>query len=1048
MIIRCKYLVLSKLQSAYPIKDEQTQQRLLALASLFEDYFTIDWLAELSGFKANRILDELHTEKNKDIIAFPKPGIYFFLDKAIRDQFREDLSADDVALHCQIANILIRDLPEGNDKIVAVSRHLLHIKNDTANCFILFQAGNIYRHLFQNEQAFQCYTKILQDLDMIKDINADRLFAETAIQYSKISTARHETVRVLDTLNEALARAKNWNNLPAQSMIEMHIAKNEWVRAKYDNAITHFERGWAIATELDDYQVRRSLVPFITFFLFWQGKYQEVVANYEKSLPDISDYPERHFPLMGVITVGYCYAQIGQITQGLGMIDSIRIYCLKKGDKYIASMALANMGEVMLTMRRIDEAQQYFREAIKMSEETQNRWMWIETQLAMAFAYQCKEESKLAIFHLKEFLKNSREVEAAAPLPYILDMSYLMTLGLMPNLDELNFNDEVKRGIQSPNIFLRGLAYRYHSFLLILAKAPAEHIIDSYTQSIKWLSISGHMIELARSWIELARYYLSQDEKTKAKNITRKVYKILLPIDEGLIPCDLQESSPLNQRKGKYLFKNILELSKQVIHMRDNRELMQHIISMINQFIGTERGAIFLIANDGSENWKIGLRASKNLTQEEVDHSDFNNSMNLIKETIRTGKGIVHNLETANLQDLPLQGVIRSIICIPMILHNRVIGVLYHDNRLLKSAFTQQDIGSFSYFVAMATIALDNAKAYEEIRSLNSKLQEEKNYYQEELSPYLHFENIIGNSPIMQKVLQKISQVAETPATVLITGETGVGKELVARAVHRLSKRGNKPFISIQLGSLPHDLIPSELFGHEKGAFTGATQRRIGRFELAAGGTLFMDEIGDITKEVQIRLLRILQTRQFERVGGRELLTSDFRLITATNRQLEQEIKAGKFREDLFYRLNIFPIYVPPLRDRIEDIPLLVHHFLNIHNKKLSKAVNTMPKQAMEKLMSYNWPGNVRELENVIERGVILSTGSLFYIPEFGQTDTSKAKFEVYGTLAENERQYIIKTLEKTDWKVSGTKGAAKLLGVPPSTLSYRMKKLKIRRTI
>ena len=299
----------------------------------------------------------------------------------------------------------------------------------------------------------------------------------------------------------------------------------------------------------------------------------------------------------------------------------------------------------------------------------------------------------------------------------------------------------------------------------------------------------------------------------------------------------------------------------------------------------------------------------------------------------------------------------------------------------------------------------------------------------------------------MQKVLMQITQVAETDATVLIQGETGVGKELVARAIHRLSQRRDGPFISVQLSALTGNLIPSELFGHEKGAFTSAIQRRIGRFELADGGTLFLDEIGDIPEEVQIRLLRVLQTHQFERVGGSTNLTSNFRLITATNRSLNREIKEGKFREDLYYRLSTFPIQVPALRKRKEDVPLLAHHFLKILAKKLGKEISMIPRQEMDKLMQYHWPGNVRELENIIERSIILSKDQSFRITEIDSQDSGN-ETEPDGTLAEIERKYILRILNKTNWRISGPKGAAKLLGIPSTTLSFRMKKLGIDRAL
>jgi transcriptional regulator with GAF, ATPase, and Fis domain len=296
------------------------------------------------------------------------------------------------------------------------------------------------------------------------------------------------------------------------------------------------------------------------------------------------------------------------------------------------------------------------------------------------------------------------------------------------------------------------------------------------------------------------------------------------------------------------------------------------------------------------------------------------------------------------------------------------------------------------------------------------------------------------------EVLNKINQVADTETTVLILGETGVGKGLVAKALHLHSKRNNHPFIKVLCNALPDSLICSELFGHEKGAFTGSVQRRIGRFELADGGTIFLDEIGDLQLDVQAQLLQVLQSKEFERVGGSETIKSNFRLITATNRDLADAVKNQRFRSDLYYRLNVFPIYVPPLRDRKEDIPILVYHFLKTFSNRMGKIINGIPKREMEKMMQYDWPGNVRELESIIERGTVLSQQGHFRLPELNTASLELHPSTTTMTHEENERLHILQTLKKTGWKVRGKGGAAEILDIHYSTLFFRMKKLGIQR--
>lgn len=330
-----------------------------------------------------------------------------------------------------------------------------------------------------------------------------------------------------------------------------------------------------------------------------------------------------------------------------------------------------------------------------------------------------------------------------------------------------------------------------------------------------------------------------------------------------------------------------------------------------------------------------------------------------------------------------------------------------------------------------------------------ARLQAQNQYLQEEIKHNHNFEEIVSKSKNFHKILQKIEQVASTDATVLIMGESGTGKELLARAIHNISNRSKKPLIKINCATLPANLIESELFGHERGAFTGAMERKIGRFELADGGTIFLDEIGELPVELQAKLLRVLQEGEFERLGNPKTMKVNVRVIAATNRNLEEAITKKEFREDLFYRLNVFPIISPPLRDRKEDIPLLVKHFVNKYEGKMGKQISSIPAKVIDALMLYDWPGNIRELENLVERALILCPGNILeygdWIPA-AKITTTNGKAALH-KLDDVEREHIIAVLEKTNWKVSGEKGAAKILGLNPTTLEARMKKMGIQRT-
>jgi PAS domain S-box-containing protein len=339
-----------------------------------------------------------------------------------------------------------------------------------------------------------------------------------------------------------------------------------------------------------------------------------------------------------------------------------------------------------------------------------------------------------------------------------------------------------------------------------------------------------------------------------------------------------------------------------------------------------------------------------------------------------------------------------------------------------------------------------------------ARLQAQNLYLQEEIKSVHNFEEIVGSSPALQKVLDKVNRVAPTDASVLIWGETGTGKELIARAIHSTSSRADKPFIKINCAALPAGLVESELFGHERGAFSGAIQRRIGRFELAHGGTLFLDEIGEVPKDVQVKLLRVLQEREFERVGGGQTIKCDVRVIAATNRPLEKAIQEGEFRADLYYRLNVFPINMPALRDRTEDIPLLVQFFAQKYAPRVGRRIESIEPQTLQRLSNYRWPGNIRELENIIERALILSTTSVLRIDSEAMglsveqplrepaRDDSPAP-AASGNLNGVQRVHILNTLRDTNWVIEGRRGAAARLEIKPATLRHRMKKLGIARS-
>jgi formate hydrogenlyase transcriptional activator len=405
---------------------------------------------------------------------------------------------------------------------------------------------------------------------------------------------------------------------------------------------------------------------------------------------------------------------------------------------------------------------------------------------------------------------------------------------------------------------------------------------------------------------------------------------------------------------------------------------------------------------------------------------------------VRTRAGFVSDWSTpmARAEDL------ESGCALPLISRGRTLGVLTLGSRL-ENSVSPEDVDFLLQAAGQVAIAIENALAYREIAELKDKLAQEKLYLEDEIRGEMDFEGIVGQSSALRHVLNLVETVAPSDSTVLLLGETGTGKELIARAIHERSRRKDRTFVKLNCAAIPTGLLESELFGHERGAFTGAIAQKTGRLELADQGSLFLDEVGDIPIEIQPKLLRALQEREFERLGSNRTKKVDIRLVAATNRDLEKMMENREFRSDLYYRLNVFPIRIPPLRERPEDIPLLVRYFAQKHGRLMNKEIESIPAAAMRKLSSWHWPGNIRELEHFIERSVILTHGTALQVP-IGELSNNGRSAPVAGTREANERDEIVRVLKITDGRVAGADGAAARMDVKRTTLISRMKKLGI----
>jgi formate hydrogenlyase transcriptional activator len=518
-------------------------------------------------------------------------------------------------------------------------------------------------------------------------------------------------------------------------------------------------------------------------------------------------------------------------------------------------------------------------------------------------------------------------------------------------------------------------------------------------------------------------------------------------------------------RKSEQMKRSLLDINNAIITNLTEEALLRSISEAVRPSIPFDRCAIILYTPEtdtlrflavegalGSDYFQPGLEVGREETSAGwvFDH----------QQPLR--RNLEEEPQFANERRLWAEGL-RSLCIVPLILRGKSIGTLSVVSRE-KDRYSEEAAQFLQEVATQVALAIENMKFYEEIATLKARLEKENIYLREEIRAEHNFEEIVGNSPALLTVLRTVEQVAPTDSTVLINGQTGTGKELIARAIHNRSARKGRALVSVNCSAISAGLVESELFGHLKGAFTGAIERRIGRFELANGGTIFLDEIGELPLETQVKLLRVLQEQEFEPVGSSRTQRVDVRVIAATNRNLREMVEAGRFRSDLFYRLNVLPLQLPPLRERRSDIPMLVALFVARFAKRFGKTVEGVSQETMARLMSYPWPGNIRELQNVIERAVVLSAGPTLRLDKdlvpVVATAGSRAAAETLAqeaqpaapassalaTLEEVERNHILAALQQADGVVNGPKGAARILNLHPNTLRHRMSKLGIKR--
>jgi transcriptional regulator with GAF, ATPase, and Fis domain len=635
-------------------------------------------------------------------------------------------------------------------------------------------------------------------------------------------------------------------------------------------------------------------------------------------------------------------------------------------------------------------------------------------------------------------------------MPWILDLLFEFHCRGYKPIPEYEFKSELERALNGPRATLRGSAFRIKAKQAILNNETPARVEMLLRQSETELKAAGAILDLGKTRIEMARVKLYAGKEEEARELALKALEEFPDETYKAFPNELrlllQKKSYQTKKRthGNEMLDRYLETMEEFIPSQDREILLSRLMVATSRFFEAERGAIFWF-NKKTTGEEPLFRVGFGITVEEIGNQLLWHGRKHIIEAFETQQPVIGKAPHSAANKIANRPA--AFLCLPFNLKDRASGVLYYENNYSKGAF------EFLNRSMLMRITENMSSYILRILEYSQNLEDKTlSVIRDSTVPIEFYENeIIAQSPIMLELLTNAHRAAESDAPILIMGETGVGKGLMARHLHQMSSRHSLPFIAVNLSVIPESLIESELFGHEKGAFTGAERQKIGRMELANMGTLFIDEIGETDKSVQVKILQAIEEKTFFRVGGSRNINSNFRLIAATNQDLKKEVRNGNFREDLFYRLNVIPLILPPLRERGDDIVLLAKHYLVQFSKKYSRKIPELTRRDEEILKRHHWPGNIRELKNVVEQALILSPGNTplinMLINSKKQTKIQQPSinpFSDHPTMDEMQRRYLTYIREKTGGKVSGPGSMSEILGMKRTTLQTRMKKLGI----
>ncbi len=1018
----------------------------------FTDFFSVDWFAGSVDLLPSQLMSTIsYLEKKHWVEPFNgQAGFYQWTAKAPRDEIISSIPPDIMsAYYRQAVNTLQKNLPENENNTLKIANLCILAGLRGRDLDIIFKAAMIEEKHHQISSAINRYDHILEFIEqlIIKDkIDPARdlccRFIQSIERRAALSLFHPNIKKTNQLLSMALDTAVHIGDLRAQASLQLLIGQNCWMSFQHEKAIYHFDLGWEMINKhaIEDQTLRMRGLQLQGMAYWMRGQLSMAIEAYEHSLGELDSLATDDFSLMTAINLALGYSYIGMPQRGLGLSETIYKQAKKNENWPIASFALGTSGMIFLEMRQLQNSRTYFEMSLELSRK--ERIPMAEIIAGMGIAnIECLQKN---FEEAEKYFKVRWRIRKSSWF-HILNVTHSFEAFFRLYREGYRFEDLIE--LQLSN-YLYSIERDQHRLMYcIIRRLQVELSEEEKSKKEKieeFLSLEtlamecGATFETAKIHINLARLFLQTNSWKEAERYAKEAWELLKHSARDVFPSDLTHLIPRHdEEKDHRLFDLIVEIGEAISNQTNIETLLTNIIIAISRYTRSERSALFIKDKDAET---IKMVASRNLLKEHFDDESFTEAKEFIDEVVNGTDETIRYHESNTEDSLDF----RRIIVTPLMLGKKVFGALYLDSRFFPTELSSDQRNLLAAIASQIAVSIDRAQAHDEIARLNDRLIEENRYYIEEKEEFRPFGEIIGTSKVMADIHRLINKVAPTQSTVLILGETGVGKELIARAIHRQSMRNEGPFIRVNCAALPDTLIDSELFGHEKGAFTGAIKTKAGRFELAHNGTIFLDEVSELPLQTQSRLLRILQEKEFQRVGGTKTLYSDFRLITATNKDLKDEVANGSFRADLFYRLNVFPISVPSLRERKKDIPLLAAHFLTLFSSQYNRDYDGIPELEMEKMKTHSWPGNIRELANMVEHAVILGDKKIRF-PELGTNKIDEyTDDEEPMNLKEMEKAQILKALKKTSGKIGGPDGASALLGLKRTTLINRMKKLGI----